>query len=246
MRRLLTLLLAVSFVAGCGDDSASETTTGAETQPHAASAPPVAYFLHDGKVWPVSVGADDVNDTEGILNELFAGTRRPDAEDMGLETALPADLKPPDVTMEGDVAKVTLGTELSREAMAQLVYTLTQAPTTKAVEIDGTRYTRGDFEEQTPTVLVESPLPWQEATAPLHVTGTANTYEATFEYELLDADGNVLDTNFVTATSGTGTRGTFDFTTKAVDGVATLVVYETSAEDGSRIHEVEIPLQPAS
>ena len=55
-----------------------------------------------------------------------------------------------------------------------------------------------------------------------------------------------MDTHFVTATSGTGTRGTFDFTTKAVDDPATLVVFETSAEDGSRTREVEIPLTTAS
>ncbi len=74
------------------------------------------------------------------------------------------------------------------------------------------------------------------------MTGTANTFEATFQYELLDADGNVIDKNFVTATSGTGTRGTFEFTTGEFDDAATLVVFENSAEDGSRIHEVEIPL----
>jgi hypothetical protein len=56
----------------------------------------------------------------------------------------------------------------------------------------------------------------------------------------------VIDENFVTATSGTGTRGTFEFTTAEVDDATMLVVFETSAEDGSRIHEVEIPLTPAS
>jgi hypothetical protein len=63
---------------------------------------------------------------------------------------------------------------------------------------------------------------------------------------VLDADGNVIDENFVTATSGTGTRGTFEFTTGDVEDAATLVVFETSAEDGSRIREVEIPLTAAS
>ena len=53
----------------------------------------------------------------------------------------------------------------------------------------------------------------------------------------------MVDSNFVTATSGTGTRGTFDFATKAVDDVASLVVFERSANDGSRINEVAIPLQ---
>jgi hypothetical protein len=77
------------------------------------------------------------------------------------------------------------------------------------------------------------------------VTGTANTYEATFQYELVDAEGDVVDKNFVTATSGTGTRGTFEFTTGAFDDVAALRVFELSAEDGSRINEVEIPLRTA-
>ena len=49
----------------------------------------------------------------------------------------------------------------------------------------------------------------------------------------------------MTATSGTGTRGTFEFTTADVDDIATLVVFETSAEDGSRMREVEIPLNTA-
>ena len=39
--------------------------------------------------------------------------------------------------------------------------------------------------------------------------------------------------------------GTFEFTTADVDDAATLVVYESSAEDGSRMNEVEIPLNVA-
>jgi hypothetical protein len=45
------------------------------------------------------------------------------------------------------------------------------------------------------------------------------------------------------ATSGSSPLGTFDFTTGDSDHVASLVVFEISAEDGSRIHEVEIPLR---
>jgi hypothetical protein len=74
--------------------------------------------------------------------------------------------------------------------------------------------------------------------------GTANTFEATFEYELLDAAGKVLSKHFVTATSGSGTRGTYDVTVpfEAPNGLGKLVVFELSAADGSRIHQVEIPL----
>ena len=99
---------------------------------------------------------------------------------------------------------------------------------------------------QTPIILVESPLPFEQVSSPLRVTGTANTFEATFQYELLDSEGNVVDNNFVTATSGTGTRGTFDFTTGDFSDVAKLVVFENSAENGSRVNEVEIPLTVAS
>ena len=47
------------------------------------------------------------------------------------------------------------------------------------------------------------------------------------------------------ATSGSGTRGTFDtaFSFKADGGgAATLVAYEPSAADGSRTNVVEVPI----
>ncbi|MBA3333030.1 MAG: hypothetical protein H0U30_03485 [Actinobacteria bacterium] len=50
----------------------------------------------------------------------------------------------------------------------------------------------------------------------------------------------------MTATSGTGTRGTFEFTVPfevPFDGVGELIVFESSAKDGSRINLVEIPLR---
>ena len=97
----------------------------------------------------------------------------------------------------------------------------------------------------TPAVVVESPLPDESVESGFEVTGTANAFEATFNCELKDASGKVVSKNFVTATSGSGTRGTFRFTVpyeldEPQDG--TLVVFELSAEDGSRIHESEISL----
>ena len=43
---MLPLLLVAVLVAGCGDDSASDTSTTADT------ASVSVYFLRDGKVWP--------------------------------------------------------------------------------------------------------------------------------------------------------------------------------------------------
>ncbi len=80
--------------------------------------------------------------------------------------------------------------------------------------------------------------------SPLRATGTANTFEANFQYELEDDAGRVVAENFVTATSGTGTRGTFEFDVAFdVEGDGTLVVFESSAKDGSRINIAEIPLR---
>jgi hypothetical protein len=115
------------------------------------------------------------------------------------------------------------------------------------VQVGDESYTRADFEDRTPAILVESPLAFEEVGSPLRVTGTANTFEANFEYELTDTDGRIVDETFVTATSGSGTRGTFDFTTDEYEvpfaGVGALIVFERSAKDGSRINLVEIPLR---
>jgi hypothetical protein len=208
------VLVAVLLVAGCGGSDDGATSAAR------------VYFLRDGKVWPV---AREVPTGEAVTSLVDALREGPTDEEAGLgfTTAVPA----------GDDETP------SREALAQLVYTLTGFTGADSAEVDGDTYTRSDFEEQTPSVLVESPLPYAEVTSPLNATGTANTFEATFNYELLDADGKVVDENFVTATSGTGTRGTFDFTTGEFDDVAALKVFEVSAEDGSRIREVEIPLR---
>jgi hypothetical protein len=151
------------------------------------------------------------------------------------------------LSIAGGVASVELSKPLSTErAEAQLVYTLTQFPTVRRVDYGADAPVgRRAFEQQTPAVLVESPLPGDSVESGFEVTGTANTFEATFNYELKDASGKVVSMNFVTATSGGGTRGTFRFTVpyeldEPQDGM--LVVFELSAEDGSRTHESEIPL----
>ncbi len=235
MARLLVVLLVAAFgLAACGDDETTPTETSQAR----------VYFLLDEKVWPVARELPDGDDpASDIVTELNAGPNEGEQE-IGLTGSFPEDV---DVEVANGVATVTFEGELTREQLAQLVYSLTGLDAiVQSVEVGGESYTRADFEEQTPSVLVESPLAFEQVTTPLTASGTANTFEANFQYELLDAEGNVIDENFVTATSGTGTRGTFEFTTAAVDDVATLVVFETSAEDGSRIREVKIPLVDAS
>jgi predicted DsbA family dithiol-disulfide isomerase len=59
-------------------------------------------------------------------------------------------------------------------------------------------------------IVIESPLPGDSVTSPIRVTGTANVFEATVSFEIRDAADKVVMRGFTTATSGTGTRGTFD------------------------------------
>ena len=66
------------------------------------------------------------------------------------------------------------------------------------------------IEEQTPQILIESPLPGDTVSSPIRLRGTANVFEATVSIEVRDETGTVVLEAFTTATSGTGTRGTFD------------------------------------
>jgi Immunoglobulin-like domain of bacterial spore germination len=109
----------------------------------------------------------------------------------------------------------------------------------------GAPQTRKALEDLSPIILVEEPTPGETVTSPFEVSGTANTFEATLQLQLTDGDGNTLSKQFLTATSGSGTRGTFSglLPFKAPAGTHLMLhAYEDSAENGQRIHEVKIPL----
>jgi len=166
------------------------------------------------------------------------------------------------------------GGGLSMEArVAQVVFTVTNFAGIDHVRfrIDGAQVTtigstiggeavnvdnvdRAAFANVTPLILVESPTPGQTVGAPLHVRGMSNTFEATVNYTLTDSSGvvcsacaeRVIKEGYTTATSGSGTWGTFEFDIPFDSeraGPILLSVYEISAEDGSRIHETSIPLE---
>jgi len=254
----LSPILAVAALAACGGGGGNTTTATTETTSTTATETTTTtpadmtalrvYFLKNGRVQPV---LREVPKTQGVaaaaLDQLYRGpTQREQQLGLGIDLPIAA-LSP--VLRNGTLDLGDPPATFSRQGLAQLVYTLTQFPTVRAVELGGKRYTRSDFEDETPIILVESPLPFETAGNPIRATGTANTFEATFQYDVVDPDGNVVDTHFVMATSGSGQRGTFDFMTKryAISraGLGKLVVYELSAKDGSRIHETKIPLQMA-
>ena len=248
----LSLLAVLFVVTGCLHDEETTTVTVRETVtetgatgtvPSEAPAVVALYFLQDGKVWPEQRGiVSGPAIATTTIHQLFEGPTT------DLTTSIPPDLRLGSLAIEGGVASIELTPRVpNRQAVAQIVYTLTQFPTVRRVSVNGAApVARRAFEAQTPSVLVESPLGGEEVESGFEVTGTANTFEATFNYELRSSSNRVIADNFVTATSGTGTRGTFRFTVPyEVDSPqqGRLVVFEISAADGSRINEVSVPLQ---
>ncbi|HXF73653.1 MAG TPA: Gmad2 immunoglobulin-like domain-containing protein [Actinomycetota bacterium] len=187
----------------------------------------------------------------------------------GLTTAVPEGSELLGLTVERGLATADLsgafasggGTLSVRMRLAQLVYTLTQFPTVEgvAVELDGrpvevfsseglvlrAPLTREDFADLLPQILVEEPAIGQEVTSPVTIAGTADVFEATVSIRILDARGDEIVRTFTTATCGTGCRGDFEERVRFEVGETqpgTIVVYESSAEDGSPLHVVEIPV----
>jgi germination protein M len=245
MKRLLFLLpIVLLLAAGCGGDpsvqqtpatsTAPPTTTAATTTAKATLTLELFFLAPDGQLVAASRKVEQTQ-TPGAatLHELM----NPES---GGTTQVLDGLQ---LTIDNGRAHVK-GAAINEAALAQLVYSLTTFPTVKRVN----GKTRADVEAFAPAILVEHPAAHEAVTSPLHVTGTANTFEATFNYRLEDASGKLLAKDFVTATSGTGTRGTFDFSVPfTVDSAreGTLAVFELSAENGSVIHERRIPLRLA-
>jgi germination protein M len=257
MRSLVPSVLAalVLATAGCGgsDDEPSGSPPPPPPPPATTQTGPIVgttevgvYFVRDGKLGYAqrSIGRTPRIAT-ATLEQLLAGPTDPEQE-AGLTSDIPPNTTIVSIEVRDGRAIVALSNPLDRLGSLQVVHTLFQFETVEQVQLGQEHFTSADTEEALPAILVESPAPGETVSSPLTISGTANTFEATFMVELrAEGQGKPLYENFVTATSGSGTRGTFeerlDFTA-ARAGPGTLVVYERSAEDGSIVNEVEIPV----
>jgi len=201
------------------------------------------------------------------MQALLAGPTADEAA-AGLGTTVPTGTRLLGISIAGGTATVDLsgafasgGGSLSMMArLAQVTFTLTQFPTVDRVafHLDGQPVTafggegimldhpatRATFESVAPAILVESPARGSAVQSPVRITGSANVFEAQFQAELAGPDGAVIAHQAVHATSGTGTRGTFDVTIPfTASGTATLRVFDLSPKDGARTDIVEVPLQ---
>jgi germination protein M len=255
-RRVLQLAILGALVAGCGDAKEAEQTTTTRPAPKRTSSV-LVYFLRDGKVAAARRSVSYTGRVEGAAVRAVMAGPNPTESDAGLATGIGSETRLVSLAIVDGSARIALAQPETDEdepsgawAVAQIVYTLTQFPSVRGVVFADTRVpgqglTRADMEDFTPAILVESPVVGETVTAPIRVTGTANTFEANFILRL-EARGKKLAERFVTATSGSGQRGTFDATIAApagTSGPVTLVAFEPSAEDGRPQNVVRIPLR---
>ncbi len=78
-------------------------------------------------------------------------------------------------------------------------------------------------------------------TSPLHLTGTADVFEAQFCLDVR-VDNHVTQHHEIHVTAGTGTRGTWEVTLDLPRGKCILQLYEVSMKDGSHVNVVEVPV----
>ena len=190
-------------------------------------------------------------------------------ESGAMSSAVPAGSRLLGLAITDGVATIDLSSEFESGGgsastmirLGQVVFTLTQFPTVTSVvfQIEGRTVTvfgsqgivldgpvgRAEYDDLLPAIFVDRPAYGASIGNPARITGSANVFEATFQVEIRDGSMGPVANEVVTATCGTGCRGTFEVTLtydvpKAQWG--TLRVFELSAMDGSPQNVREYPV----
>jgi hypothetical protein len=230
VRRWLLLVAVMALAAGCGGGSkgpASTTATGPAGSTAQGVIPVIVYRTRGNLL-----------EARRVLVPRTQAVARAALDALGV-----AGLR--SVTIANGTATVDVSPAPTGLALAQIVFTLTEFPAVKQVAIGDRTLTRTDLDRYAPPIVVVEPQPGDTVTSPVRVHGNADAFEATFQIEVVDAHGKVLAQRTVTATAGSGERGSYDVTIPfegAKPGPGKLVAYENSAENGQRIHVVEVPI----
>jgi hypothetical protein len=98
----------------------------------------------------------------------------------------------------------------------------------------------------TGAITIEYPLAGATVPVPFVANGTANTFEAALTIDAVDGSGMQMCVRHLTATSGSGTRGTWQgmlaFPPEEDPLAVTMRAYAFSARDGSMVDLVEFPV----
>jgi germination protein M len=280
---LVTVVSAAAVLAACGGSSPTPAATVTVTASPAASqssAPSPSpsttvaptnltlYFLRGEELGVAARRVPQATKpATAAMEALLAGPTAAEKA-AGLTSAVPSGSRLLGLSIDGTTARVDLssrfaagGGSLSMQArVAQVVYTLSQFPTIKAVDflLDGSLVqtlggeglildagqTRADWRAFEPAIFVESPGVGATLSSPFTLSGTASVFEGSFAARLLDVGGGEIASATVQASRGAPGRGRYresiSFGTSATRGA--LIVYSQSMEDGSRQNEVRIPV----
>lgn len=265
MKRFVALLALPLALAACGSShdrtlpplrtttlppppplpTTSSSTTSKQPTVPVGTIDLTVYFLRDGKL---AAARRTVPATRAVgtatLTALAQGPTQQERA-AGLRSGVPRDYKP-ELTIRNRLATLA-PQQFSEQALAEFVYTLTQFPTIHAVRIgtDGKPFSRAGFERYLPPIFIQTPVPGDTVQSPLQVSGTANTFEGSFQVELRSG-GRLLLKRTVKASSGSGTRGAFvasipfHVSHPAND---VFLAYATSPANGQPTDVVRIPVR---
>ncbi len=205
------------------------------------------------------------------LGAMFDGVNDVERE-IGMTSSIPEDTRVLGISVDGSTATVDLSSEFSAPGgtldetmrLAQVVFAITQFDGVDRVKfrIDGeprdpilshgvevgNGLTRDDVEPVRPAILIEEPHPGATVSDPVVIRGESNTFEATARYAVTDGEGKIVAEGFTTATAGSGIWGRFEVILDLADldgyrpGTGSVVMWEESPRDGSRIGLVEVPV----
>jgi len=122
-------------------------------------------------------------------------------------------------------------------------------PTPTATESPSATPSGEQSETSVAAITIEHPAEGQTVSVPFTASGTADTFEAALTIDVVDAEGVARCVRHLTATSGSGTRGTWQgvlaFPPEEDLLQATMRAYTVSAKDGSMADVVEFPVTVA-
>jgi germination protein M len=216
--------------------TAQPAETESPSEP-AASQESTAWFVRsaDGWLW-VEPETHLVPETEGVaraaMEVIFAGeTHDPNLSSIveGVEVLgadIDADVLVVNVSQDVDAPGTGHSSTEETAFAQQLAHTAAQFDGIRAVRllVEGERITdlwgHLDWSEPIePDPFAETPITiehpdWgaEVEQGTLTASGEANTFEATLAVRLIDPDGEVVEEQWITATSGSGTRGTWEHT----------------------------------
>jgi hypothetical protein len=196
--------------------------------------------------------SEETNGTPAISSAIPVGT-----ELLGVELA--DGLATVDLSGEFDDGGGSFG---MFARLAQVVYTLTRLPevdevtfqmegvpvtvfSSEGIELDGPQQ-REDYYDLLPPIFVDHPSWGEPVMSPINISGLSNVFEAVSQIMLTDDDGEPLFEETVMATCGTGCWGEWSIEIPyQVDReqFGAVIVWEFSAQDGSRIHVREYPVR---